>query len=1195
MSMESLGGNVPAGRPVSVFAHGVTHVFAIGKDGLMYHWSSPDGLSWKPPVGLPFPNLPACYHAATALNDGSIHLVTIGPGGTFTGGPLIYFRSADGATWTPPALLATAPLSANGNGLAITSTGSQVDAFAVTANGIVRYSWTGAGNVVPSTPPPGEHLSASTPAAVWMKPNVLDVFAIGGSGEVVRWQGNATWTRAVMAPPPGTSPVGLVKSGLVAISPSAGIIELFAVTSGAALLNWTIDETGAAPVTRVVALPSSGPIPDGIPAAVVSGDHIEVFAIGAPPNPFSGGPLLRWRRDGNQWSKPTVISANLAAGGVGAATGSNHVDAFAFSAGTNNSLQHWPAGISAADHDPWTNWASTQQSNPAGHCRPATLEELVAIVKTAEKMPRPRVRAVGSSWSFTGIAKAVDGIGYTVETHGLNKIIDHVITPDVLTSAAPDASFLVHVEAGIVLSDLMKILDVKITKLGSGLAPFTMGGSCGQTLVGAISTSVHGADIDRGPLPNAVRAIHLVGAGGAQHWIEPDQRRITNSAKLASRLGPSVQIHYDDDMFDAAVVSLGALGIIYSVVMEVRTQYDLIETVDQKPWSVVRSTLQWSNFEAKHGDQRFVQVAIDPGNPGDRACYLSTRIEAPVGTPTPPGPPDPLEWFCDDTAIVTAIVGVWAVPPPAIAAPVLTGITALISAALASNPLSAPLVPVVATVGVMGASAVTTATTLIAPLLTALKAGPPGTLASFIGSVLSVDKGFAVAVISYLTKQLEQPGVLKRNIAHEIMAPSDASACAKRGLSIELAFDTRYDAHLSFLDEVIPLLNAEYAKNNVLGGWISLRFCGPAQAILSPQRSARTCMIEIVGVPSVNGTQTLMNEIEDLGRKHQAVPHWGMFTAVSAFSASAVAAAFPRLDTWRKVRFSLTAGGTLHTFDNDFTHAMGLEDAPGSTPVLQQDGWHICKKCLSMVYAAGGKCAAGGAHDVTGSANYRFPFNVWSAPGDRDWRYCGKCHGLVNGMGGACPAGANHAPGNDDYTVLMNGEANWHQCKKCQCLYHVENAATDHCPAGAQHVSSGTDYWIMNVTSSSAGQKGWRTCSRCLGLANVPGPCANGTKHVVGSEHTIPWNSPTAPGQPNWRACTRCGMLAFEKGVCFAGGSHEFTGSLNYTLFTAARQADWKRCKNCHALWFHGSGAAGVCPSSPAGHDLGTDEYFVMQ
>src|SRR5262245_49087832 len=39
MAMESLGGNMPAGRPVAVFAGGKTHVFAIGAGSVMNHWT----------------------------------------------------------------------------------------------------------------------------------------------------------------------------------------------------------------------------------------------------------------------------------------------------------------------------------------------------------------------------------------------------------------------------------------------------------------------------------------------------------------------------------------------------------------------------------------------------------------------------------------------------------------------------------------------------------------------------------------------------------------------------------------------------------------------------------------------------------------------------------------------------------------------------------------------------------------------------------------------------------------------------------------------------------------------------------------------------------------------------------------------------------------------------------------------------
>ena len=72
-----------------------------------------------------------------------------------------------------------------------------------------------------------------------------------------------------------------------------------------------------------------------------------------------------------------------------------------------------------------------------------------------------------------------------------------------------------HVEAGIKLYALNDLLDRR------SLALKTLGGSSGQSLAGAVSTSVHGMDIDRGPIPDMVRAIHLVGPGGVQHWIEP--------------------------------------------------------------------------------------------------------------------------------------------------------------------------------------------------------------------------------------------------------------------------------------------------------------------------------------------------------------------------------------------------------------------------------------------------------------------------------------------------------------------------------------------------------------------------------------------------------------------------------------------------------------------------------------------------
>lgn len=345
--------------------------------------------------------------------------------------------------------------------------------------------------------------------------------------------------------------------------------------------------------------------------------RVEVFAIGKPPDPVRGGPLLRWRRrEGGDWSSAKIIGANLSAGGLAAAASGSRIDAFGLAA---SGLQHWPAGIAAARNQPWANWANNLQANPGGRCYPNTEEEVVAIVRTAETVPGVRVRAVGSSWSFPDIA-VPPAPGFIVETNGINGLITHVLDGSVVTENAPDMRYLIHVEAGIQVEQLMTILD------GRGLAPFTMGGASGQTLAGVISTSVHGGHWDRGPIPDAVRAIQLVSPGGIQYWIEPDQWRITREGPLRTRLVPDVQIRYNDDWFDAVLVSMGAMGIITSVVLEVTDQYFLRKSCEETTWAALRPRLERGDLFAD--PNQYVMVAIDPAQvqtANRTVCKLSQR------------------------------------------------------------------------------------------------------------------------------------------------------------------------------------------------------------------------------------------------------------------------------------------------------------------------------------------------------------------------------------------------------------------------------------------------------------------------------------------------------------------------------------------------------------------------------------------
>ena len=67
---------------------------------------------------------------------------------------------------------------------------------------------------------------------------------------------------------------------------------------------------------------------------------------------------------------------------------------------------------------------------------------------------------------------------------------------------------------GITIHDLNDALD------GMGLAMPTLGGANGQTLAGAFSTGTHGSDVDLPPIADGVRAIHMVGPGGQEWWLE---------------------------------------------------------------------------------------------------------------------------------------------------------------------------------------------------------------------------------------------------------------------------------------------------------------------------------------------------------------------------------------------------------------------------------------------------------------------------------------------------------------------------------------------------------------------------------------------------------------------------------------------------------------------------------------------------
>ncbi|NHZ89539.1 FAD-binding protein, partial [Massilia sp. CCM 8733] len=486
------------------------------------------------------------------------------------------------------------------------------------------------------------------------------------------------------------------------------------------------------------------------------------------------------------------------------------------------------------------NWSQNRRTAVAGHCYPEHLDELVAIVKEAERQGRC-VRAVGSKWSGSDVAMTPD---YVVETDQLAGIVTDVLeaSPAILISSASHLN-LVHVEAGIKLVDLNRFLD------GKDLAMPVLGGSSGQSLAGALSTSVHGADFEMGPLPDIVRAIHLVGPGGIQYWIEPTAG-ITDRDRLSALLSiPKENIRHDDAWFNSVLVSMGALGIIYSVIIEVRPQYNLIANCEHLNWDTMRARLRAGTaFVGK----RAVQVVVSQfkHDDGTRPCFLTTRTESVKTSPFVGG-------------------------------------------------LSADLTRILAGLSI---------------------------------ELLNVAPQTYPAIVKAALFQSLNAGTTE-GWAHTIMcSPPPPPAI---GLGLEFAFDANNDAYLDFVDAALELLDTAYQNEALgLGGWLSLRFVGHSRAYLSPQHaSTRTCMVEFTGAAALKSTKPLLTRLEAEGRAHGGIQHWGMFDDLQVGD---VARAYPELDRWRQVRWELTNGGMLGTFDNAFTIRCGLSQAPGANIQL----WH---------------------------------------------------------------------------------------------------------------------------------------------------------------------------------------------------------------------------------------------------------------
>jgi hypothetical protein len=257
----------------------------------------------------------------------------------------------------------------------------------------------------------------------------------------------------------------------------------------------------------------------------------------------------------------------------------------------------------------WNNHTGNQGVDPLRAYTPTTLEEVAGIVRQAHE-EHCTVRAVGSGHSWSDVALTR---GFLIRPQGMNKALELDVG---LLRAGIDQRHLVEVQGGMRIRELNGYLDAR------GLALSNMGGYDGQTIAGVISTSTHGSGLTYGPLCDFVRSLDLIASDGTLHRIERSDGPTERPAYEARY--PERTLVQDDHWFNAAVVGIGCMGIVYSVILEVEPSYWLEEVRTLSTWEQVREDLRVGAVlrENLHYEVYFNPY---PGSDGHHRCLITTR------------------------------------------------------------------------------------------------------------------------------------------------------------------------------------------------------------------------------------------------------------------------------------------------------------------------------------------------------------------------------------------------------------------------------------------------------------------------------------------------------------------------------------------------------------------------------------------
>ena len=251
----------------------------------------------------------------------------------------------------------------------------------------------------------------------------------------------------------------------------------------------------------------------------------------------------------------------------------------------------------------WRNWAGNQVARPARVSIPRSTEDVAAAVRDAGDSGLT-IRMAGTGHSFTPAA-VTDGL--LLRPDGLRRV----------RSVDPEAG-LVTVEAGCPLRDLNVMLATH------GLSLANLGDIQEQTVAGAIQTGTHGTGRDLASIAAQVAGLELVLGDGAVLTCSETK---------------------DRELFDAARVGLGALGVLTAVTFRVVPGFLLEAREEPMRWDEVIARLDELTADNEHFEFYWF--------PHTEGCLTkrNNRVDG------PPRPLSAIRYWLDDEFLSNSVFG----------------------------------------------------------------------------------------------------------------------------------------------------------------------------------------------------------------------------------------------------------------------------------------------------------------------------------------------------------------------------------------------------------------------------------------------------------------------------------------------------------------------------------------------------------